>query len=61
VKERIKFNPIQKIVRHSSHIQTILSVSELHRIMPWPSCANKLVDFYHRSGITPCPEDHLQT
>lgn len=36
----------------SSIIQTILSVSELHRFN-----LARLADYHRRSGITPCPED----
>ena len=36
----------------SSSIQTILSVLELHQILPLPARG-----LYRRSGISPCPED----
>ncbi len=43
----------QKVRCLPSSIQTILSVPELHRF------CHTARGLYRRSGITPCPEDHL--
>ncbi len=44
----------EKGLSTSSPIQTILSVLELHQSqLP----KKQIVDFNHRSGIAPCPED----
>ena len=43
---------IPRTVYPSSSIQTILSVLELHQILPLPARG-----LYRRSGISPCPED----
>ena len=42
-------------IRASSLVQTVLSVTELHRILTARSAV--FADCYRRSGISPCPED----